>query len=160
DERFTPAMNPRRVTLQNIIPVEPGRFGEGLLLQEMTHRINNEFASVMSFVSLAAAHSENCEVKTALAGVLDILHSHARVHRALQIPAADGLLDAARYMREICYSIGRSRLKGRNVTVTLIEHPLQLRADQCWRLGLIVSELITNASKHAFGDRGGAIQVE
>ena len=32
--------------------------------------------------------------------------------------------------------------------------------EQCWRLGMVVSELITNASRHAFGDGGGAIRIE
>jgi hypothetical protein len=30
----------------------------------------------------------------------------------------------------------------------------------CWRLGLIVSELITNAERHAFRNAGGCIRVE
>ena len=77
----------------------------------MTHRINNEFASVISFVSLAAARSANREVKVTLAGVMDLLDNHARVHSALQMPTGDHLVDAAEYLRELCISISRSKLK-------------------------------------------------
>jgi two-component sensor histidine kinase len=33
-------------------------------------------------------------------------------------------------------------------------------SERCWRLGLIMSELITNSARHAFGDNGGLIRVE
>jgi two-component sensor histidine kinase len=35
-----------------------------------------------------------------------------------------------------------------------------MEADRCWRLGLIVSELVTNAARHAFKEHGGLIRVE
>jgi two-component sensor histidine kinase len=31
---------------------------------------------------------------------------------------------------------------------------------QCWRMGLIVAELVTNSARHAFIGRGGLIDVE
>jgi hypothetical protein len=40
---------------------------ERLLLQELTHRVNNEFASLIGTVSLAAATCSNEEVKHASA---------------------------------------------------------------------------------------------
>ena len=42
----------------------------------------------------------------------------------------------------------------------LVEHQIQLHSLQCWRLGMIISELITNSYRHAFGDNGGTICVE
>jgi two-component sensor histidine kinase len=39
---------------------------ERVLLQELNHRINNEFASAIGAVSLAAAHSANDEPMTRL----------------------------------------------------------------------------------------------
>ena len=38
---------------------------QAVLLHELNHRINNEFASAISAVSLAATHSGNEEVKLA-----------------------------------------------------------------------------------------------
>jgi hypothetical protein len=61
-------------------------------------------------VSLAAAHSGNAEVKLALSAVSELLHSHADVHRALQMPEADRVVDAATYLRKLCLSISRSKL--------------------------------------------------
>ena len=35
-----------------------------------------------------------------------------------------------------------------------------MQSDRCWRLGMIVYELITNAARHAFDGRKGEIRVE
>jgi two-component sensor histidine kinase len=75
---------------------------QGVLLHELNHRINNEFVSAISMVSLAAARSNSEEVKLALSAVNELLHSYAEVHRALQMPEADILVDAATYFRRLC----------------------------------------------------------
>jgi two-component sensor histidine kinase len=139
---------------------EPPSFAEDLLLREMTHRINNELASTIGFVSISASRSNNCEVKVALAGVMEHLHNHARVYRALQMPPADQWIDAAKYLSDLCQSISHSKLQYRGIELVFVERPLQLRGAQCWRLAMIVSELITNALRHAFGESGGIIRVD
>jgi two-component sensor histidine kinase len=134
--------------------------GEYLLLRELMHRMNNELAATIGFASLSAARSGNDDVKMALAGVIQQVTDSARVYRALQMPVDDGWMDAAAYLRELCQSISRAKLQHRGIELVLIECPLQLNASRCWRLGMIVSELIANASRHAFRDGGGRIQVE
>jgi len=131
-----------------------------LLLQELTHRICNELASAIGFAKLSAAQSENSEVKIAMAGMIQHISESARIYRALQIPVSDGWIDAAAYLRELCQSITGARLHHKGIELVFVECPLLLNASRCWRLGMIVSELITNASRHAFGDRGGVIEVE
>jgi two-component sensor histidine kinase len=130
-----------------------------LLVRELSHRINNELASMIGFVSLAAARSTSGEVKNALAGVMNLLHSHAAAHHALEMPAYSTVVDAADYVRALCKSIRRTRLNHRNIRLVLAGHPLRMRSELCWKLGMIVSELITNSARHAFTDRGGTIRV-
>ena len=132
---------------------------EHVLLHELNHRINNEFAAAISVVTVAAARSGNEEVKAALAGVAERLHRHADVHRFLQMPDHDTLVDTAAYLRQLCLSISRARLDARQISLVLSAQPLRLQAERCWRLGMIVHELISNAARHAFGKRGGAIRV-
>jgi two-component sensor histidine kinase len=73
-------------------------FGEHLLLRELTHRINNELAATIGFVSLSAARSDGDDVKVALAGVMQHINDSARVYRALQMPADRDWIDAAAYL--------------------------------------------------------------
>ena len=104
---------------------------QAVLLHELNHRINNECASAISAVSLAAAHSGNEEVKLALSAVNELLHSYADVHRALQMPEADRLIDAATYLRQLCLSISCSKLNHLEIDLVLAACPLLLRSDRC-----------------------------
>ena len=133
---------------------------EQMLLHELNHRVNNEFAAAISVVSLKAARSGNDEVKAALSGVAELLHRYVDVHRALQMPDSDTMLDAETYLRQLCISISRSHLHHRKIKLVLAAEPLRLEADRCWRLGMIVYELIINSARHAFSSGEGEIRVE
>lgn len=132
---------------------------ERMLLHELNHRVNNEFTAAISVISLTAARSGNDEVKAALSKVSELLHQYAEVHRALQMPEYDTLIDAAAYLRQLCHSISRSQLDNGKIKLVLAAQPLHLPADHCWRLGMIVFELINNAVRHAFSRGAGEIRV-
>jgi two-component sensor histidine kinase len=132
---------------------------EWLLLDELNHRINNELASVIAMVSRTAARSASDDVKRALGAVAERLHRHAEVHHALQPPADDAPVDAAAYLGALCLSLSRSKLEEMNIELVLTAEPVRLAPGQCWRLGMIVSELITNAARHAFAGGPGRIDV-
>ena len=133
---------------------------ERVLLRELDHRIINEFACAISAVSIAAARTKNAEVKGALGDVTQLLHHYADVHRALQMREYDTLVDAAAYLRQLCLSISRSKLDYREIRLVLVAESLRLEADKCWRLGMIMHELINNAAEHAFASGSGRIRVE
>ena len=109
-----------------------------LLLREFSHRINNEFASAIGALSIAAG-SANDEAKAALAAVQDQLQMYARVHHALRMPEHTSRIDAAAYLRQLCRAISRSRLESKDIELLLVERTFQMNSERCWRLGLIVS---------------------
>jgi two-component sensor histidine kinase len=133
---------------------------DSLLVRELTHRINNEYSATIGLVSLAATRSKSAEARQELSFVLNSLHSYARVHRALEMPCYDNTIDASKYVRDLCSAISKSRLESRGIELVLIDQNVEMNAVKCWRLGMIVSELITNAARHAFGDGEGIILVE
>jgi two-component sensor histidine kinase len=133
---------------------------ERVLVRELTHRIGNEFTCAANMISLAAARATNTEARAALTTVMEQIEGFARVHRAMRMPDLEFRLDAVAYLRELCHSMSRSRLERRNIDLIFVERPLSLHAEQCWLLGMILYELISNASRHAFDGRGGEIKVE
>ena len=133
---------------------------ERVLLQELIHRINNEFSSLIGAVSRAAARSVNHEVKVALSHVIELLSHYAELHRALQVPSNDTYVDAASYLENLCLSISRSKLDGLKIDLVLTASPLQLSSERCWQLGMMVYELVTNAARHAFRNGNGQVRVE
>jgi two-component sensor histidine kinase len=111
-------------------------------------------------VSRTAAHSVNHEVKVALAHIIELLSHYAELHRALQMPENDTQIDAASYLENLCLSISRSKLDGMKLDPVLTVSPLRLPTERCWRLGMILYELVTNAARHAFGNGNGQVRVE
>jgi two-component sensor histidine kinase len=133
---------------------------ERVLLHELVHRINNEYSSLINAVSRTAARAVNQDVKVALAHIIEVLYHHTELHRALQMPENDTHIDAAAYLENLCQSISRSKLDDMKIDLVVATSPLQLQSDRCWRLGLIVYELITNAARHAFANGSGQVRVE
>src|SRR6516165_11075706 len=108
---------------------------ERMLLNELNHRIRNEFTAAISVISLAAARSSNKEVRAVLANVTELLHNYADVHHALQIPEHDIRMDAAAYLRKLCLAISRSKLERMKIDLVLAAPLLLLQSNQCWLLG-------------------------
>jgi two-component sensor histidine kinase len=132
-----------------------------LLLRELNHRINNELTCAICSVSVKAMRSDNVAVKAALLDVVDLLHQCADVHRALHMPDHGRLTDAARYLQQLCFSIKRYRMDRLAIPVLFSADDLRLEAERCWKLGLIVSELLTNVARHAqFDARNPELRVE
>jgi two-component sensor histidine kinase len=135
---------------------------ESLLLRELNHRINNELTSAICIctVSAKAVDSDNVAGKAALLDVAELLHQCSDVHRALHMP--DGrLTDAARYLQQLCFSIAKYQLDRLAIHVLFSADDLRLEGERCWKLGLIVSELLTNVARHAqFDARHPELRVE
>jgi Histidine kinase len=112
-------------------PTNPTTCPDGaLLMRELSHRINNEFTSAISVISLTAARSGSSEVKAALSDVSDRLHRYADVHRTLQMPEYQTYVNAALYLQQLCLSISRSRLEPNNITLILAVRPLSIPSDR------------------------------
>ena len=131
-----------------------------LYIAEMEHRVANEYALAVATISLAAARSSDAGVKATLGGAAQRLRDYASVHRTLQAPLTPGLMDLSFYLRGLFDALVRASLSERGVSITLIEQSVEIEAQRCWRVGLIASELITNAVRHGFGGGPGAITVE
>src|SRR5882757_929888 len=132
-----------------------------LLLRELDHRIKNEFTSAIYAVSAKAVRSDSVAVKAALLDIVDFLHQWADVHRALHMPDQGRLTDAARYLQQLCFSITKYRLDRLAIRVLFSAGDLRLEGARCWKLGLIVSELLTNVARHAqFGAGHPELRVE
>jgi len=132
-----------------------------LLLRELNHRVNNELTNAICAISAKALGSDDVAVKTALLDVVELLHSYADVHKSLRMPDPGYLADAARYLQHLCFSITKCRLDRLSIRLLCSADDLRLEGERCWKLGLIVSELLTNVARHArFDDRDPEAKVK
>jgi two-component sensor histidine kinase len=57
--------------------------------------------------------------------------------------------------------MSRSKLDRMNIHLLFAADTLLLQSDRCWRLGMILYELVTNSARHAyFEGRDGEVRVE
>jgi two-component sensor histidine kinase len=144
---------------KHIVPL-PNLDGS-LLLRELDHRIKSELTSAIYAVSAKAVQSDSVAVKAALLDVVDLLHQWGNVHRALHMPEQGGLTDAATYLQQLCFAVTKYRLDSLAIRVSFSADDLRLEGERCWKLGLIVSELLTNVARHAqFDARDPELRVE
>jgi two-component sensor histidine kinase len=131
-----------------------------LYLEEITHRALNEYTAMLAMVRSASRSVTDENSEQILDDVATRLRAAAMSFLALR-PPIDGLLrDLSRELEPLCASLSSSFLSRRQITLTLTSESAAISAYRCWQLSLIVSELVTNAARHAFRLRpSGSIEV-
>ena len=132
-----------------------------VLLREVHHRVKNNLQVVSSLMSLQARKAP-AALKPYFQESLERVGAIGRVHEQLYRTEGSGSFDAAVLLRTICgdiaqiYGTDRDRITCRVEAAQAVPLPL----DVATPLALIVSEVVSNAFKHAFGDgRHGEIVV-
>ncbi len=132
-----------------------------LPVAELLHRVRNEYARSICLASLIAAKSSSDETKAALRDVINHLHATAEVHSVLRPPVGEVHADFTEILTRLCRVMtASSEFQYRGIKLELrVDHPILIDAGRCWRASLVVSELINNSFRHAFGSRSGCIFV-
>jgi two-component sensor histidine kinase len=128
------------------------------IVDEINHRVINEYAEAISALSLAA-RSSNPEAQAAIGQAAARLRAHVDAHRALVPPAPGGAVNLATYLGDLCASLSRASLADRGVRIALRTDEIKVAPDTAWRIGLILAELVRNASRHGLAGGAGAIAV-
>lgn len=132
-----------------------------LFLEEFDHRVKNNFTLVASLLDMQRRRAGEGETAEALASALARVESIARAHRHLYRGAsAPGTVDMAAYIHELCTALEEALFLRGAITLMCGADHAALPRDRAVSIGLILNELVTNAAKHAFGEReSGAISV-
>ena len=128
-------------------------------VEEMTHRTLNGYTAMLAIVGRAARLASDPTSAEALADVAIRLRAAAASCQALKPPADGNYRDLDQELEGLCASLSDSILTSRGVTLTLSSDQVTLGAHRCWQISLIISELVSNAARHAFrqGDTGSMI---
>jgi two-component sensor histidine kinase len=133
---------------------------KAVLLQEVQHRVANSLQIIASVLLQSARNVQSEDVKAHLQDAHHRVMSIAAVQRQLATSTA-GEVELRPYFIQLCQSLGASMIRDPNqISLKVTVDGSKVDADTSVSLGLVVTELVINALKHAFpGHRSGKILV-
>jgi two-component sensor histidine kinase len=129
------------------------------LLQDTNHRIGNSLATVSSLLGLQMSRSKSQEVKEALEAAQNRVHAIASSHRRLRLGADLETANAAEFLEAVLADLQSTQTGAEGVAFVAQCDPIVIKARDATTVGIIASELVTNALKHAFPGGEGHIWV-
>jgi two-component sensor histidine kinase len=134
---------------------------KAMLMQEVQHRVANSLQIIASVLMQSARRVQSEEARGHLHNAHHRVMSIATLQR--QLSSSDGgSIELRAYLTQLCQSLGASMIaEPERVSIEVRVDDSAVEADISVSLGLIVTELVINALKHAFpGDRVGRILIE
>ncbi len=125
--------------------------GNDLLLNELHHRVKNNLQFIISMISLQVENSKLPNVKQALETVLGRVGAIASVHEKLFNGGdTEAKVNQVSYINNIIENL-RQIIEVKDINIHFESDEVFLETSRSIALGLIVTELVTNSMKHAFG---------
>ena len=124
-----------------------------ILLEELEHRVGNSLQIIAAIILMKSRMVTSEETRLQLQDAHKRVMSVAAVQRHLHATGAAGPVEMAPYLTQLCDSLKTSMIGDyRPTTLKVTSDAGTVTSREAISLGLIVTELILNALKHAFTD--------
>lgn len=124
-----------------------------IALGELHHRIGNSLQVIANIIQLKARSVTSEETRRHLTDAHDRVVSIAAVQQCLHVSSGTGVVDLGPYLTELCNAITLAMIgDNRTLVLELTGDAGEVPCRRAESVGLIVTELVINALKHAFDD--------
>jgi len=124
-----------------------------LLLEEMQHRVANSLQIIASILLIKARTVQSEETRLQLQDAHRRVLSVAAVQQHLNPSSRNEAIDVPHYLTKLCQTLAESMIGGsRPISLKVAADPGTVLSRHAVSMGLIVTELVMNALKHAFPD--------
>ncbi len=128
------------------------------LLKEVNHRVQNSLSLVAAFLRMQSRNA-SADVREQLEQAERRLMAVSLAHRRLYQDDSVRVIDLSRYLGELVVELKAAMDDDWEQHLVIDLAPVLVSADRAVRLGLVVNELITNASKYAYDGRPGPLHI-
>ncbi|MFW5828533.1 MAG: sensor histidine kinase, partial [Alkalispirochaeta sp.] len=122
------------------------------LLKEVHHRVKNNLNVIVSLLRLQEDKIDSVETaRDAFEQSRNRIFSMALVHESLYQSDNLSEIDMDHYIRDLIQQLGETSITGRRIEFKLELEPIRLDISRAIPCGIMLNELLTNSTKHAFG---------